>query len=231
MNTNIVLDPARFPMIRVDRLGGYLHWLPMTKIQFEHFLWDATPPGLDQAWLARTYENRPERNPRISPQAVGTPADVWKLFLTGVAPCEAAEYAAWASGACDDERYALPTVDQWKAAYAELEARKEGVLEEILRMPDLAPLAGRLLRQVARHLALDGKPLVEQMLMTGGVLEWVDAAALTQLQSPYALMGAPRIAPLPAALERPEVHGFPRTSSEQRMRHRAHGFRLVRLTP
>jgi len=30
-------DKTGFPMVRVDEVNAYVHWLPVTKIQFETF--------------------------------------------------------------------------------------------------------------------------------------------------------------------------------------------------
>jgi hypothetical protein len=84
-----------------------MHLLPVTKLQFERFLCDASVYG--DSW----YEGLLALNPRVSPRRADA-ASREGLLLTGVLPDEALAFAAW----CGPE-YDLPTVDEWRAACAE----------------------------------------------------------------------------------------------------------------
>ena len=67
MNAKFILDKAGFPMIWVDKpLSAYIHWLPVTKIQFELFMCDSPSSDLSDAW----YREVLSLNPRVSPKNV-----------------------------------------------------------------------------------------------------------------------------------------------------------------
>ncbi|HEX6900949.1 MAG TPA: hypothetical protein VF789_14595 [Thermoanaerobaculia bacterium] len=161
-------DPAGFPMLQVEP-DLYLHWLPVTKIQFEYFLSDAYDRSFDSRW----YEELLGLNPRVTPAKI-SPENYWNAFLSGVLPAEAQRFAFW----CGDE-YRLPSAEEWARVYRILNSQPtldlegSGLVDDlpprlrelILRTEDAAAEAARRLGYVRR--------LADQFLMRLGVLEWV----------------------------------------------------------
>src|SRR4051794_29027663 len=103
-------DRTGFPMLHLPELNGYLHWLPVTKIQFEYFICDEPDDHFGEQWYAEIRR----QNPRVSPNDVRA-ENYWHAFLTGITPQEARRFARW-SGA----DYALPTLDEWCTAWQTL---------------------------------------------------------------------------------------------------------------
>ncbi|MBM3881112.1 MAG: hypothetical protein FJ387_15550 [Verrucomicrobia bacterium] len=173
MNHNTLeLDRANFPMIWVESLQAYLHWIPVTKIQFEYFLWESSFSRLDQEWLDRVYK----LNPRVTPKKIGK-GNYWRAFLTGVAPVEAEQYATWCGEAADGLQYSLPTAEEWQKAYREMQGRPCHPLEQDqAAWGRLSDRVQTLLTQLRLSLSAP-KHLADQMLFDGGVLEWVSTAA------------------------------------------------------
>jgi hypothetical protein len=164
-------DPTGFPMIWVDSIGAWLHWLPVTKIQFEHFLCDAADRAFGISW----YEEILRLNPRVTPSKISQ-ANYWHALLTGIQPSEAQRFAFW----CGDG-YRLPTSEEWTEAYAALAAMP------VVDTSDLGDGDGRSSRitelltnlEVSSEVAAEqmgySRGLADQMLMRLGVLEWVSA--------------------------------------------------------
>jgi hypothetical protein len=94
-------------MIWVEAIQRYIHWLPVTKIQLEHFLCDVGDSAFDADW----YDRLLTLNPRLSPREINE-RNYWRAFATGLQPTEAERFARW----CGDE-YALPTTIQWFDTY------------------------------------------------------------------------------------------------------------------
>ena len=207
-------DRAGFPLLWIEPLGAHLHWLPVTKVQFEVFLCDTDEPGFDAAW----YDRLLALNPRLSAADLQH-RNYWRGLLTGVLPGEAQRFAAW----CGEE-YALPTLEQWLTAYRTVSALPALPRDAIDRLPGLSE-RGRLLVQALDSAAAGveqgrGRPrtLAEQMLMRQGALEWVEEtvgsgswAALGELPSSFRKMiASPEIPVIPpqAATVRCEIFGF-----------------------
>jgi hypothetical protein len=169
MTTALHRDPAGFPMMWVPEIEAFLHWLPVTKIQFEHFLCDASDRSFDALW----YEDLLRLNPRVSPAQIDG-SNYWRAFLTGILPAEAQRFAYW----CGDG-YRLPTAWEWSRAYEALAGTapqdpgrlgligisRSRVDEVILRLEQ----AGA---EVAGRLGYDRRAC-DQALMRLGILEWV----------------------------------------------------------
>lgn len=162
-------DPAGMPMIRIGKTPTFLHWLPVTKIQFEHFLSDAHDRHFDGKW----YEEVLRLNPRVTPRKI-TPDNYWNAFLSGILPAEAQRFAFW----CGDG-YRLASSEEWSRAYRILSSTpaedllQAGLLEGLdSRERDLIVHVEAAAEEAARRSGYE-RTLADQMLMRLGVLEWV----------------------------------------------------------
>jgi hypothetical protein len=218
-NERLVLDRANFPMLWVEGLKAHVHLLPVTKIQYEYYLWDAPNPGLDQQW----YDQVTKDNKRISPQAV-TKDDYWRLFITAVLPSEAKLYAEWCSGQSGDTKYFLPDATQWQAAYRHFKESKEGdPFQAALELPGLAPRCRTILEKLPK--VADAPSLAERLLFRGGVMEWV-----SDPQSGWGLFGHPSVRFVSMGRD-PNTSSkplYPAKPEDTQARHRTYGFRLLR---
>jgi hypothetical protein len=166
-------DPAGFPIVWVEAIAAWMHWLPVTKAQCERFLVEvpaAHGRGLDAAW----YEHLLELNPSVAPSRIRA-ENYRNALLTGVVPSEAQQFASWLGPG-----FAIPTLDEWLSAWSALTSQpaERGLPAAIARAIEEPA------RTLVLHLetALAGaatKPrhrrtLADQMLLRGGVLEWVD---------------------------------------------------------
>ncbi len=79
--------------------------LPVTKIQFERFLAESHNLGDD------SYKEALRLNPSVSHQQF-TPDNREQLFVTGILPQEALNFARWMGNEFD-----LPTVEEWRFIY------------------------------------------------------------------------------------------------------------------
>lgn len=163
-----ILDNAGFPMVWVEPIGAYIHWLPVTKIQFEYFLSDTTDPTFDAAW----YDRLLALNPRTSAGDLRS-GNYWQALLSGIQPAEAQQFARWCG-----EDYSLPTLDQWFGAFKALRAAAPLPAAEIDQLPCRTERGRAVLRQLeaataaaAKHAA---RTRADQMLLRYGVMEWVE---------------------------------------------------------
>lgn len=168
MTTDLRADPAGFPLLWIEPLSAYLHWVPVTKIGFEHFLCAEPDSRFDESW----YQAICEFNPRISPRLARV-GNYWGTLLSAITPPEAESFARWCG-----EGYRLPTLEEWMTAYRWLKARPP--------MDDLSPLTvGRSERvrtllqqldtastQAIREVGYT-RTRADQMLLRMGVFEWV----------------------------------------------------------
>jgi formylglycine-generating enzyme required for sulfatase activity len=166
-NFTPIFDRAGFPLIWVPVINAYIHWLPVTKIQFEEFISDLASPQYDE----RMYNEVLKLNPRISPKNARV-NNYWQLFLSGIKPEEARSYAKW----CGPE-YRLPTQEQWNQCYAYLNAQPaefEPFEEKDLKAETWKVV--RCLEEVRTSPSFaqgGGQTLAQQMFMRFGVMEWV----------------------------------------------------------
>lgn len=208
-------DPTGFPMLRVGSFG-YLHWLPVTKIQFEHFLCDARDRAFDAQW----YKEILALNPRVAPAKISW-NNYWHALMTGVLPAEAQRFAFW----CGDG-YRLPTAEEWNGACLALRNEPVRDLHELGILRDLSPRARDLVirSEAAAELAASRmgyeRRLADQFLMRLGVLEWVTT------ESGWQALGEP-FPSFVGNLFAPETGSpiSPRQSNERRLA--PLGFRLL----
>lgn len=166
---SIEVDRTGFPMVRVDELGIYVHWLPVTKVQFEYFLCEVGDSYFDTNW----YETVLDLNSRVSPAAVER-NNYWQALITGLLPSEAQRYARWCGS-----QYELPTAEQWLAVFRALANQSPLELSTVLSFPGLNERARVLLERLdeAPRTMLDRlgyeRTRADQLLLRLGVLEWV----------------------------------------------------------
>lgn len=164
-----VLDPCGFPMVWVEAVQRFVHWLPITKIQLEHFLCRAPRRRFDARW----YEEVLALNPRISPREV-TSRNYWRAFATGLQPAECTAFQRFLG-----DGYEVPTADQWKHIYAaELDAPP--LSPEHFPRAEMTPRVVTLLDKldaVAADKNIKGKGRAKQRFLDQGVVEWVTTDA------------------------------------------------------
>jgi len=164
------LDRAGFPMVWVDAINAYVHWIPVTKVQFEYFLCAVPDSHFDAGW----YDEILYLNPRVAPNEIRAD-NYWNAFLTGVMPSEVQRYARW----CGDE-YTVPTLNDWFAAYTALKALPPEPLSAFDSMGEVRERVRTVLTRLdsASRIALKEagyeRTLADQMLMRMGVMEWVE---------------------------------------------------------
>ncbi len=164
----LTVDKTGFPIVNVPGLDFGICWLPITKIQFEHFLVDTG--AFDNAW----YQDKLQQyNPRISAGNLSV-ANYWQAFMTGILPGEALRYAEWmGSGAT------LPTAQEWKSALTALAGwpASPAYCAAVLALPDLNERARLLIQRIDQVLQQEAGQLsgahflCDQMAMRLGVLE------------------------------------------------------------
>ena len=183
--TQFELDRTGFPMIYAESLGIYVNFLPITKIQFEYFLCDRVAGrAFDEAW----YLERLKGNGRCAPKDISYD-NIVKAFMTGLIPKKDTEkFGSWLSGKayhCN-----IPHVDAWKKIYeyfrdqpeldyqdvfSDVDGINPRALDLLKSLNSLRPSNASLgqLRTNANISEQSNRRLSDQMLLTGGVLEWV----------------------------------------------------------
>jgi hypothetical protein len=84
-----VIWKDKAPFVRLDE-NRYIHLFPVTKYQFERYLWSAAPKNID-------YNKMLKIDPRISPHEM-TKKNMQNIFTIGLSLSEAVEYANWVGG-------------------------------------------------------------------------------------------------------------------------------------
>lgn len=167
----LTVDTTGFPMIYVEPVGFYIHWLPVTKIQLEYFLCSTKLSTYDERW----YSEIRHHNERTSPGLISS-ENYWQAIVTGILPREGRDVAAWMGKAYD-----LPTQTEWLNAYDELKRRgaDDQYIDQILQKLDLKTRVQTLLKNINHSLKdinfnpRGGRTLADQMLMRMGVMEYV----------------------------------------------------------
>jgi hypothetical protein len=171
------IDRTGFPLIGVAGLNYLIAWLPVTKIQFEHYLCDTNM--LDAGWYQ---EIRDTYTPRISPGSM-TSANYWNIFMTGILPAEALHFADWMG-----REFRLPTAQEWKEALTVLAGYRSDPehlnMLEVQGTPSQRATSERAMaicrrldqltaQEVNQLAGTAGRRLCDQMLMRLGVVEYV----------------------------------------------------------
>lgn len=164
----LVLDSTGMPMVWIEELGAYAHWLPLTKIQLEYFLCDRPTARYDDSW----YRTILSLNPRATPGRMGDTSSLHNHFATGLIPDEVREIAEWYSLGSDQKDYVVPSVEQWRIVRDAM-SRKSRL--------DLAAVVGYMSERARRLIEIveaactqrSAKSSADFMLMRGGgVREW-----------------------------------------------------------
>ena len=173
MKTPITCDHIGFPMIYVNSLDAYVHWLPLTKIQFEYYLCWSDSVKFTQA----DYDEMTRPNPRISPQEALANKQYWRLLASGLTVNEVHAIAKWFDSHKAAENWYGPlTQSDWTTAYDELRQRPaldvHGELLDLTHATERARLVVEAVDQ-ARRDANQAQNVHQQMLLEGGVMEWL----------------------------------------------------------
>jgi len=213
----IVYDRIGFPMIWIEEIRCHVHWLPVTKIQIEHFLCDVSDIAFDANWYNRILE----LNPRVSPREINERTYL-RAFAAGLNPTEAERFARWCG-----EDYSLPTATQWFTIYRVLRDLEMPPPDwSGVTVPRILTLLNRVheaWNRVSRSRNLPDTR-AGHMLMRLGFLEWVEDTATGQR---WGGAGLPH-PDLHSVLTNPD-HGTPtRPLHPETSRLADYGFRLVR---
>ena len=153
----ITSDRTGFPLIAVEEAGVEVHLLPITKIQFHHFV--VAPTLVNEA----RYQEMLAVTPATTPQGF-TAASREQLFVSGVLPEEAIAFARWLG-----EGFDLPTVKEWRdvlAAMRRTPPPRRNLLVEAVEGP-----ARVILKKFKEQLHI--RSMADFALMRGGLVEWV----------------------------------------------------------
>ena len=164
------LDPTGFPMVWIEVIQAYMHWLPVTKIQFEYFLCSVPDSQFDAKW----YDDLLQRNPRVSPKNIN-PKTLPQAFLTAILPTEVQRFVRWLG-----DGYAIPTRTEWFESYKSLRGQSPLAISELTESPELMPRTKTLIQKIEmvscgpQSRPNSQRDRVYQMLMRQGVMEWVE---------------------------------------------------------
>jgi formylglycine-generating enzyme required for sulfatase activity len=164
-------------MLRVWRVGAFHLW-PVTKVQFKQYMADNDRYG--DEW----YESVCSVNEAVSPEAF-IEDNYERLFMTGVFPGEALDFARWLG-----EGFDLPTAAEWKKLYNAVSSQ---VFNFRLSQYALSAPALTLREKFSGFLRT---PLAFSFLQEG-VVEWVKE------QGNYVGCGSPRDSFFPNAWHPP----------------------------
>jgi hypothetical protein len=213
--TKFAYDKTGFPMIYVDEVEGYVHWQPVTKVQFETFICDAPVSKFDEAW----YDDILKLNKRISSRQVNG-SNFWQLFITGIKPEEVEDFAAWCG-----EDYQIPTSEEWKKIYNRFS--KTPANPDILKDFKLGRRSQAILAKLEEinctRIPSSERKMSDQMVMRFGVMEWV---RLIDYRQDWGGMGQP-IGGLQPTIQPPEK-GPELLRNPSTSRYHYYGFRLIK---
>ncbi len=104
---SIVKGKTGFPLVRFEGMDFYISWLPVTKYEFEQYLWQASV-HYGNSW----YRTLLELNPRISWRKTFDADSLRYLFITGLLPEEISMYIR-----CLGDGYKLASYKKWMMFY------------------------------------------------------------------------------------------------------------------
>jgi len=115
-----IIGKDKFPLIKFED-NNYAHIFPITKYQFERYIWE-TEPDIN-------YDEMLNTNPRISPHEVNK-KNMKHLFITHISFRDAIAYCAWAGGR-------LPTISEKTAICEALKKISKNQLVEFCNKNDV----------------------------------------------------------------------------------------------
>lgn len=194
MSRQFCRDRLGFPMVWIPHLEIYIHWFPITKLQFESFLCDHSEGDLSAAW----YQAVLQGNPRIATDGLSF-HNFHHAFITGIRAEEARRFANW-----NGDGFRLPSADEWAESFrwlSEQNAEPPTWTFYGLRYRRFERLFTRLMETRVESQFLGSEAdLATTMLMVGGILEWVREKHSTE---PDSACGLPPAHFFPV-LKRPE---------------------------
>ncbi len=205
-------DRTGFPLVHITELGFDVHLLPITKSQFEAF-------ARQDATLTGKYEEAIVLNPASPETGADTKVKgraLEPIFMTGVLPEEALQFAVWLDNNEPTSDYALPDVYEWRAVYdcLQYERCEQYVVDVLENCPNTS--AKHLVQQILRQ---QPQTLLELSLMRNGIIEWLHH------ETSWAGLGSPRPKFYPNTFD-PLHETVEPVDPAQRMR--MFGFRLIR---
>lgn len=153
----ISFDKTNFPLVVVEGVGVEMHILPVTKIQFERFIAETG------AIKYKQYKSMRALNPSIGVDHF-TAENREQLFVTGVLPEEALNFARWLG-----EGYDLPTVEEWRKLLTALRREpppRQHQLTDLIEAP-----SDTILEKLETQIHI--RTMLDYTLMQGGLVEWV----------------------------------------------------------
>jgi hypothetical protein len=221
VSNDFVLDKTGFPMIWVHELNAYIHFLPVTKVQFEYFICDQPRRRFDEDW----YNMVIDHNPRVAPQSIDRD-NYAQAFMTAIIPDEVRLFTDWCGS-----NYSIPTREQWFTAYTVLEGKSAIAIDDNwISTLELRERAVTVVQRLEREMTMllpqsTDRKLADQMMMRGGIFEWV---LDERERPPWVGMGKPHSSFVPGffSLERGNPTFRPRNPETDRLFQI--GFRLLK---
>lgn len=168
-------DKTGFPLVSL-RSGIDMQLLPVTKAQFDAFLVES-PDFPPEAYAQMMALNPPLELGQL------TAENREQIFLTGILPEEALQFAQWLG-----EGYDFPTVEEWRGMYDDL-LLEVGSFDYLQQLPEQCESA--MARDILRRLINQIQPysLMDISLLRHGVVEWVHTS---KHPGDFAGLGTPR---------------------------------------
>lgn len=214
-------DRAGFLMVWIDEIQAYVHWLPISKIEYEIFMCDPTNNKFDDRW----YKDILDLNERVAVKKATT-NNYWNLFLTGIRPDEISDFTNWLS-AEGERNYSLPTFDEWMAIYNATKDHEalEDLAPYVNSMPERIKGLHVRVNEILRPLFQKAQrrfTLADQMLLREGTMEWVEVK-----EQQWGGLGKPA-GQFQPSMRHPDsgIAEMPRSPEKNRFHY--YGFRLTR---
>ncbi len=151
----LTADEKGFPLGKVRNVGAFHLW-PVTKFQFNQFIAEKKSTKYDKKWKEEVLA----LNPVTEPECIDE-SNYEQLFMTGILPNEALEFARWMG-----PDYDLPTPEEWLEFYNNVAGQMFNFrLSQYLLCDEAKKLSGRLPRFLRTPLAFT--------LLENGVVDWV----------------------------------------------------------
>lgn len=168
-SVEIIADPFGFPMFKTGGMDFYMHLWPVSKVQFERFIYETNTPGYSDGW----YDSVLSLNPRITARKINR--DNYEgAFITGITPPDA---AAFSRRIGDD--FEIPEGSRWREAFGELESLAEKGLNLPAGLNEQAKIMAEKLARISTN-------ILDFTLMKNGLVEWVMSGGR------YLGLGSPR---------------------------------------